>query len=807
MFSGLQGGLRRLFGGGGEPPGGVAPSQPPAGLESSPEPAETEESFPQELQDALLQLLTHYESIYERPRREYVRKCLRARQFWRGNQYVAWNENSGLYSMPRANAGLSSIIDPARTESAYVINRYQAFGLSLIALIAGNRPTEKFFPMSSNPEDVKAAQTADRVIAFVQQNAPLHDDLIMQTYYLWTDGRFGSYVRYAVDGDRFGWREEPILVPTPMPMGAGVHTCPSCGATSPPQGAMPVCPQCGAALPPESLAPAPMAMGMRQAGTRRVPNGQEVRDVVGGLELSLPFLARDQSQYAFLCHKTEVDKAQIRARFPAIADKIIGSGYDTDNTVERNARLEILAGTSTENQRLTLGMDSPDWVTFARVWFRPWAFQAIDDESLRAQLLQRFPDGCYVSFGNGVYCESRPENMDDHWRICNALPGDGQAVEAIGASMISAQEAYNDLVNIERDVAEFTLPYTFVDSQVVDVRKFARSRVRAGAIYDAVRPPGTALAQAFYTSTPGQLSQHAVRLREELGGEIPQHLTGVFPAAYGGDSGANDTAHGIAIERDQAMGRIGMYWGRIKEHEAEVAPLYVKAFMRRIDPVTVTDQTGSGRFRDTRIDPTDLKNGQFRMHPETVEDYPTTWPQRRAALMAILGTPAGPGVLMNLKNTDELKRTLGCSEIEFPGEAGWKQQMNEIEDMAQGTGPTPPGLPTPMAPMGTPPQSSVPVEPLLEDHMAHLAAGKSWWESDAREELQRTNPPAVIDIQLHMQEHQAVLAQQQMQAAMAAAGPAGPPQGQGDKSGGPGKQAPPATVEPGEAGLPPIQGG
>jgi hypothetical protein len=42
-----------------------------------------------------------------------------------------------------------------------------------------------------------------------------------------------------------------------------------------------------------------------------------------------------------------------------------------------------------------------------------------------------------------VYCESRNENMDDHWRVLHALPGDGSSGRpALGDSLISVQERF-----------------------------------------------------------------------------------------------------------------------------------------------------------------------------------------------------------------------------------------------------------------------------------------------------------------------------------------------------------------------------
>ena len=82
--------------------------------------------------------------------------------------------------------------------------------------------------------------------------------------------------------------------------------------------------------------------------------------------------------------------------------------------VWRNRRAAGLAMAATSNMNL---------ITFQRTWLRPWAFFSLDDKSLRDELLQLFPDGAYVAFAGDVYCESRNENMDDHWRVLACAAG------------------------------------------------------------------------------------------------------------------------------------------------------------------------------------------------------------------------------------------------------------------------------------------------------------------------------------------------------------------------------------------------
>ena len=58
-------------------------------------------------------------------------------------------------------------------------------------------------------------------------------------------------------------------------------------------------------------------------------------------------------------------------------------------------------------------------------------------------------------------------------------------------------------------------------------------------------------------------------------GPIAQFLTGLFPAVFGGEMETQKTASGYAMARDQALGRLGLVWRRLKAFYADVMLLGV----------------------------------------------------------------------------------------------------------------------------------------------------------------------------------------------------------------------------------------
>ncbi len=78
-------------------------------------------------------------------------------------------------------------------------------------------------------------------------------------------------------------------------------------------------------------------------------------------------------------------------------------------------------------------------------------------------------------------------------------------------------------------------------------------------------------------------------------GPVAQFLTGAFPALFGGAMANNDTAAGYSMARDQAMGRIGLVWRRMKFFHADVMLLAVDCFRQEPAERCGSDAARSGR--------------------------------------------------------------------------------------------------------------------------------------------------------------------------------------------------------------------
>ena len=329
------------------------------------------EQLPERLQAALRRLVQQYSVESESTRRQEVRRIKQAHQFWRGLQYLWWNERDQNWHLPfeQKLADGSSLEDLPRYE--FVTNIYQAFGLSLVSVLSQDVPRVRFFPSSAQAEeDVAAAKAATEVAQLVERNNRVGNLIVEEAFSLWTDGKVGAYVRFVVDGQRFGFHPETEIGAREVRVGEDVYVCPDCGTEkkrdldgdglgegsnrrevlrrSAPldegqtrvgdetqhsetggatdgagvqDSATVNCDLCGALLTEEDFVAAETVTVPAAETRMRVPNGQEVVTMVGGLELKTPPWANEMHEYPYLQWNMEVHQARLRAGVSARGGK------------------------------------------------------------------------------------------------------------------------------------------------------------------------------------------------------------------------------------------------------------------------------------------------------------------------------------------------------------------------------------------------------------------------------------------------------------------------------------------------------
>jgi hypothetical protein len=291
-----------------------------------------------------------------------------------------------------------------------------------------------------------------------------------------------------------------------------------------------------------------------------------------------------------------------------------------------------------------------------------------------------------------------------------------------------------------------------------------------------------------------------LRHQQDLIGPVAQFLTGLFPAVFGGNMEDVKTASGYALARDQALGRLGLVWRRMKQFYADVMLLSVDVFRKnRPEDAEIPLLGPDGVFDSHVIRIADLK-GNICVHPEADETFPRLKSQQRGVLqqMFSINDPMIQRALTEPANLGYIKNVLGLTELVIPGEESRNKQLREIQQLLanapivismssevtrdsrpvareeqsapsvraaapHATNDVPEGFHGPRntdhgsLPLVLP---SVPVDQLLDDHGVEFEECKRWANSDAGQAARMTNPAGFANVRAHAEAHLRAMATQ-----------------------------------------------
>jgi len=440
---------------------------------------------------------------------------------------------------------------------------------------------------------------------------------------------------------------------------------------------------------------------------------------------------------------------------------------------ERYARL----GLSNSNNATSgkTGEPANNLITFTRAWMRPWAFESVENEQKRDQLKKIYPNGCYVAFAGDVYCESRDENMDDHWKMIHAMPGDGQVTPSLGQALLSLQERINELCNILDETFEHGIASTIMDSNLMPPGAVKDQVALPGAFYWLTKQPGQSFRDQILQLAPSQVGGELIGYLDKLIGELSQFISGALPSLWGGEMENNDTASGYAQAKEGAMGRLGLTWREIKYFIADVMVDAVNCFRaNRYEDVEIPLEGKSGEWHSEWIRQADLK-GNLCAYPESDEEYPVLWAEMRAVVLSLLQSqqPGIQEILAHPDNVELIQSLIGLTDFVIPEGDSRDKQHREIEQLLK-------EQPI-MGPDGQP-QPSLPVDPWADDHQVELETVKTWLNSEEGQGAKEENQMGWQNVKAHGMMHEVEIMQAAIKAQLAAApaatlGPKGPPPG------------------------------
>jgi hypothetical protein len=245
------------------------------------------------------------------------------------------------------------------------------------------------------------------------------------------------------------------------------------------------------------------------------------------------------------------------------------------------------------------------------------------------------------------------------------------------------------------------------------------------------------------------------------------------------------TASGYAMARDQALGRLGLVWRRLKTFYADVMLLSVDCFRKnRPEDAEIPILGPGGEFESRWIHLADLK-GNIQAYPESDETFPRLKSQQRSVVQQLMASsdPLIQQALSDPANIGFIKGMLGLADLVVPGEDSRNKQLREIDTLLK-SGPIAmkdeAGVvrtvgarhAVPLHPedrggseteasagsaAATPSETaflpSVPIDLLFDNHGVELEECRRWANSDAGQVARAENPAGFANVHAHAEAH------------------------------------------------------
>lgn len=687
-----------------------------------------EEQVPQEHIAAFFELVKNF-GMEEMPnRRQELIRSREGRYFWRGYQYPMFNSDQATWIVPQ-EGGLPYSTNGGDSEGNsrfyYVTNFYTSLGKSLISTVAGTLPEVTFLP--GNPkdiDDINAAKEAEKFRKVFFYATDMGQTLKDVMRYAWTDGRTCAWVKRVTD-PKYGYNEDG------------------------------------------------------SAKTQEIP-------VVGGvLEWKVPITASCQSEFHYMNYSREYSVAQCKDKWKDKEAKIKpGMAGPASDQFDRLCRLATLQGTDS----MYAGDTYAHLVTVTNTWIRPWAFMLVKNESVRAELQEKYPRGVRVTFAGNEFMEAEAECMDDVCEVYLPQPGDGQAVAALGEFVIPVQKRVNNKINLAQEAWEKGSPMKFVDSKAVDEQGL-KDQLASPETYQTIKNPypQQPLGNLFYKEELPQQPQDMMASIEKEMGPIAQMVACVQPALFGAPMQNAKTAAVYQQAASQALGSLAITYGPLKTFLANITQKAVTLAEGREDDITdMVPDNRTGTYTDTSVSIDKLKAGRYKCRPNVDEGgIPESPSSQRAALMSMIqfmgASPQFQAILNHPDNQYFLSANTGLKGFEIPGADSRNKQLREIEEMHDNyqkakmagapTGPLMPDqadvqkvaqhdtLVQAAGGQSTNPQpsdmmqSTVPVDPEVDDNAIEAQECKRWLNSDEGQQAKQFENGWYMDVRQHMIEH------------------------------------------------------
>jgi hypothetical protein len=519
-----------------------------------------------------------------------------------------------------------------------------------------------------------------------------------------------------------------------------------------------LCPQCQIEVDPELRKD--KIVITRLTGVTRQPKTRQKLEVNGGLFVKIPNWARTQDECTYLSYNYETHYTNIYEEHPELRD-IMNDNNTTDTkiTSEDGNQLYERWGRLSPQYRGEYPLNTP---TCRNWWLRPAAFNSIKDDKLMKKMKKKFPDGCYALFVNDTFVKACNQSLDDHWTLMFNPMTNYVHYDALGTLVTAVQEITVNLVSLELQCIEHSIPQTFFNPKFLNAEQYRNTEVAPGSMY----PTKTVgenrnISDGFHTLQTATVSPELAPFGAKIN-EMGQFVSGALPQVWGGSSGGSSrTASQYAMQRNGSQQRLANLSGRDikffwKNIMAKMIPAYIKDML---DDERYVEEQGENNFVNILIKKSQMEGKIGDVKLEAPEGLPATLEQMKDTVMQLLQTN-NPEILSAIgspENMPILAEVIGLEDFTVPGQADREKQFEEIGLLLMsGAIPSPDPMTGQMTEV-----SSIQPELTVDNHQIEAEICRNWLVGEKGRQAKTDNPNGYKNILLHLQAHMQMMQQLQ----------------------------------------------
>jgi hypothetical protein len=599
-------------------------------------------------------------------RRIEIEQAWKANHYDRGYQFLL-HHRSGGWTMP----GQGTSYSPGNQKTlsnVYQTNVYGEKGEIITAALAREVPKVEFFPANSeHPPDQDMADVSDDLKDIWAKNNDLLKLIQNTAKIFWNSDRVMYWTRYELNGEEYGYEEtdEPVVAEdemNPPPDGTGTE----------------------AATQYEIKNESPV----EKAAVRR-PRGRVITSCHDKMAHKVPLVADDQAEMMGVYVCRDFDVSVLKARYFWMKDKIRGGGDGTgeaelDRVARENVRQAVPGSYITGDSINRHSVEKHTWIR------RSFFYDDSVKDHVREELLAKFPDGALLVKAATDFVFARNECIDDHVVIGHPFPGQGQNRRSLGESLLPIQDYINELVMLILDFAKRTVPKKWMDAEAFNIEAIRGQKNIPGTIGGFLSQPGKTVEQLIFVEPTPAAQPWLFALIQWAIGALSEQISGALPSMFGAQISGQVGSEGVAIQRDQALQRVGCPWNSIQAMIAcaarQAVMLTAKCANKDINDVI----PGRGRIS---VKLNNLK-GAVLCYPEANPEFPESWAQKETRMTELLdkalASPDAPTsqMILDPRNLKQFQSVLRLKDFVIKGAMSVIKQEAELEILLR-SGPQP----------------------------------------------------------------------------------------------------------------------